>query len=265
MAGNPTDVPTMGLEPFRSRACHPRFLHDILYRDILIFSMTAPVSDKLTQFFSRYKLLSYQKGEMIFQPEDTLPGVLFIKKGIVKLYSISSEGKELTLNIFKPGSYFSMMWALGGIPNTYYFQAMTEVEVWRAPKDAVIAFLKQEPEELFEFTRRIVVGLSGILTRMDYLLSGNARLKISSVLLSLAKRFGEEKDGKGILIQLSLTHQDVASLAGLTRETTSLELEKLEKTGMIEYEKHLLKIISLGKLEQALLIEKAEESFPPTL
>ena len=215
---------------------------------------------KLENFFSQFKLLRYRKGEVIFRAEDDPPGVFYLKQGYVRLYSLSDQGRELTFNIFKPGSYFSMMWALGGSPNGYFFEALTPVEVWRAPKDRLIEFIKKEPEVLFELTRRILVGLNGILAIMQSLLFGNGHTRVASVLLVAAKRFGKHQKTGEVVIQLPLTHQNIASLAGLTRETTSLVLEKMEKDKLITSDHHFLTIKNIKKFEEKLLA--AKEDFP---
>src|SRR3989304_7730686 len=101
---------------------------------------------KIDDFFSGYKLIHYKKGEVIMRPDDSPQGVYFLKKGYVKFYSVSQEGYELTLNIFKPGSYFPMLWAIGDIPNMYIFEAMMDAEVLRAPKKDLVDFIKSEPE-----------------------------------------------------------------------------------------------------------------------
>jgi len=202
--------------------------------------MDENILEKLEQFFSQYKSFHFKKKDTIINAQETPKGVYFIKSGNVRLYSISSEGQELTLNIFKPGSYFSMMWAIGDIPNDYYFQAMTPVEVWLAPKADLVGYLKKEPEVLFELTRRILIGLAGTLRSTELLLFGKASDKIYAVLVTLAKRFGQPGKNKETVIQLPLTHQDIANLTGLTRETVSLEIKRLERKGTIGYQKKLI-------------------------
>lgn len=179
--------------------------------------------------------------------EDDPPGVYYLEKGYVRVYSISEEGKEFTLNIFKPQSYFPAMWALGDIPNYYYHDALTSVEVRLAPKEEVIAFVKSNPDELWDLTKRLLSGLNGLLTRMEYLLSSDACHKVASVILMSAKRFGR-KERSGVLIELPLTHQDVASLAGVTRETASVEIGKLSKKGIVEKKNGFMFVADMRKL-----------------
>ena len=71
----------------------------------------------------------------------------FIYKGYVRLYSISESGQELTLIIFKPKDVFPIRWAVvNGSP--YYCEAITSVEVAKAPRDKFLEFSEKSPEVL---------------------------------------------------------------------------------------------------------------------
>lgn len=221
--------------------------------------------EKLNQFFGQYQPSTFGKGESVIEAEDDPTGVYYLKKGHVRLYSISPDGQELTLNIFKPGSYFSMMWAIGDIPNSYYFQAMTEIEVHRAPKEKTMEFLKSDSEVLFELTKRLLIGLSSTLNSMSYLLFGNATNKVASVLVVAAKRFGEKEMNGEIVISLPLTHQDIANMAGLTRETTSLEMQRFEQEGLIDNKRKSVVIKKFDELKKAAQVYNTEKSSPASV
>jgi len=212
------------------------------------------LAKKITAFFSRYPAMSYKKEEIILRPDDPTPYVYYVSSGFVRMYCLLPDGKELTLNIFKPESYFPMFLILGNSANTYYYQTILPVELRRAPKADVLAFLRREPDVLFEFTSRISVGLNGLLSNLQYLLFGPASSRVASVLLILSRRFGAEKDSS-IAIQLPLTHQDIANLIGLTRETTSLEMEKLVSKKIISYDHKQVVIHNADELAQELFLE----------
>ena len=100
---------------------------------------------------------------------------------MVRLYSVSSSGQEITFNIYKPGSYLFMMWALSEVENNYFFETLTEVTGLMAPKDKAVEFLKNQPELLYRLTKRTMIGLEGIVQTSQALLFGNARSKIATV------------------------------------------------------------------------------------
>ena len=165
------------------------------------------------------------------------------------MYAISKEGEEKTIHIFKPVFYFSLIYAITDIENKYYFEAITPVELWRAPKEEVLTFIKSDPVTLFEITKNILSGFREILTNIEYLISGSASTKVASILLSLVDRFGK-KQGDQIILDIATTHRIIASLTGLTRETTSIQMEKLQKKGIITRRENHLVIRDLQKMKE---------------
>ncbi len=221
------------------------------------------INDRLEEFFSKFNdKRFYKKKEVIIRADDNPPGVFYLKEGYARLYTISPNGQELTLNILKPGGYFSMMWAIGDTQNTYYFEALTKLELWRSPKEELINFIREEPEVLFEFTRRILIGLDGLLGVIESLLFGNSYNKVATALLTSAKRFGKKQANGEIVIELPLTHHLIASLAGLTRETTSLVMKEFEVGGILSPDRPFITVRNMEKLEKETLISKDQPSLP---
>lgn len=210
-------------------------------------------TSKLHKFFSKGRLFCYKKGETILRPGDTPQGVFLIKTGYVKLYSVCESGEELTLIIFKPEDFFPMMWTFNNTPNVYYLESMTTAEAWRAPKDKFLQFVRSNPDVLFELIGKILVRLGGFLSRMEYLVFGNAYQKVASILMICTERFGEKND-RDTVINIPLTHKDIAMLVGMTRETVSIEIKNLERKGIIEYRGRLISVKDKGKLQEESLL-----------
>lgn len=212
--------------------------------------MDKTVAEKLEQFFSQFKHLTFKKGEILIRADDDPAGIFYLKSGTVRQYAISKEGEEQTLTLYKPISYFPMMWAINNFHNSYYFEALTEVEIYRAPKDEVVEFIKKEPEVLYDLTRRIYSGMHGLLSRMEYLLFNSAYNKILFTLINNATRFGTNENGE---VHLHMTHKDIAAFSGLTKETISREIKKLEEKRLVKNQNQLLIIQDIKLLENELL------------
>ena len=84
------------------------------------------------------------------------------------------------------------------------------------------------------------------------------------MLLLSASRFGSKNKSGEIEIQLTFTHQEIANLAGLTREATSLEMEKLKKKGLVVSKDRHLIIKDPKKLREESLIYIEEKPLPYT-
>ncbi len=160
---------------------------------------------------------------------------------------LTSNGEEITIHIFRPGSFFPMMLAISNTPNRYYFQALTNTKVKISPQHKVIEFVKKEKKPLFDLTVRFARGLDGLSSRLESLLGEKALDRITSLLLYLSDRFGKETN-EGIKINLPLSHQEIAKWVGLERETVSRQMKSLGDKGLIKYIRKKITIIDTRAL-----------------
>jgi CRP/FNR family transcriptional regulator, cyclic AMP receptor protein len=202
----------------------------------------------LIDFFHNTKPTVFKKHEIFIRPDDSNQNIFFLDSGYVRMYIDTPDGKELTFNIFKPRAYFPVSNAFIHSTNTYYYQTLTPSVLYKIPSQELLSFLKQNPEELLNLTKRIVSGLDGYLIHSKHLLFGNARKRIASTMILCALRFGENHTNNTYKITIMLTHQDIGNLTALTRETTSIEIEKLLQEEIISYERRKLVIHDLQKL-----------------
>ncbi|HSX40776.1 MAG TPA: Crp/Fnr family transcriptional regulator [Candidatus Saccharimonadales bacterium] len=207
-------------------------------------------------FYKQFKTRRYKKGEILIRADDDPQGIFCLTKGYVRQYSISKTGFELTLHILKPISYFPMVWAINGTPNVYYFEALTPVDVGRAPRDQVVNFIKDKPAIIFALMSELVEDYAESLTRIEHLVFSDAYRRVISVLLYIAKHFGE-KDGRSIVVHHRFTQQDIATLVGVARQTASNELVHLEKKGLVKYVDHSMLFENVEKLNAELLSSPA--------
>lgn len=213
--------------------------------------MEQDVLQKVDDFFSKYISHSFEKKTILIRAGEEPRGIFYLKKGHVRQYIITQNGDEMTLNIFKPHTFFPISWALDTYQTNYYFEAITPIEVVEAPKNDVLLFIKKEPLILFDLLHRVFVGLDGMFSRLEYLMSGTARQKLITILIISAKRFGEQQKGD-IVISLQLTHQDLASLSGISRETVSREMMRLKEQNIIDYTNFSTTLHSIEALEKEL-------------
>lgn len=214
--------------------------------------MSQAATGKFDAFYKQFKIRSYKKGETLIRADDDPQGIFCLARGYIRQYTISNLGTELTLHILKPTSYFPMVWAINGTPNVYYFEALTPVEVGRAPRDQVVTFIKDKPEVIFSLMSGLLEEYAETLKRVEHLVFSDAYRRVISVLIYIAKHFGQ-KNTRGIIVNHKFTHQDIATLVGVARETASIEISKLEKKGFIKYVDHSILFDNIKKLERELV------------
>lgn len=207
-------------------------------------------SVELENFFSSYNFVEFQKNQVVLRPDDSLDNIYYIKEGYVRQYAVSSEGEEFTLNIYRPGSYFAIALSFEQETNNHYFETLTSVEMYKAPKKDVVAFLKKNPVVLFDLFTRISSGMSELTLRMESLVFGTARAKVAATLYLNARRFGKNSKND-VTIDFPLTHLQIANMTGVTRETVSIEMMNLKKEKIITYHGQRVTVFDMKKLNKA--------------
>jgi len=196
---------------------------------------------KLRPLFGKFPPLYYKKGQVIIRPEDKIDNIYFIEKGYVRFYYLSEEGKEFTFLIYKPGYFFPILYTFFGHRTRYYFEALTPLILRRAPRETFTDTISTNSSMSLMISKEIVLRMQGILSKMEFLTLGNARQNVAFTILISAQEFGKKKN-KSIVLNLPLAHKDIASLAGLTRETVSIEMKNLGKKIMLKLQSQIMKL-----------------------
>ena len=219
------------------------------------------ISDQLDEFFEHNPLHYYKKRVMILHPEDSPNNVFYIKQGYVRVFKITEDGEELTLTILKPKDFFPFTYGFNKSNSGYYLEAITPLELWSAPQEDFIKFITTKPEVLYDLASQAMGKVDGVFSRMEYLILSNAYIKVATTLLVCAKRFGKPSGDNEVIIEVPLTHKDVAALVGITRETTSLEMKKLEKKGFISKSGKLISIRNIKRFEEEVALFSQNDSY----
>ena len=178
------------------------------------------------------KMALYKKGDAIFLPGDPSDTIYFLRKGRVKLVHLDEGGKRLTLTICKRGEPFGEMALAGEVKRSLVAEALDEVELCIVTKSDLMKFVEKNPNFQLKINKIIGMRFIEIKNRLDDLLFKDVRTRLARLILRLGEEFGEERSD-GILINIRLTHQDLADLIGSTRETTSTTLIDFETNGWI--------------------------------
>jgi CRP/FNR family transcriptional regulator len=213
--------------------------------------MGQKVITKLETFFKQFTRKTYKRGELLIHAEEAPAGVFYLKRGIVREYAISTKGDEVTVNAFKPLSFFPMSWAINSTPNEFYFDAVTNVVVFLAPKERTIDFVLENPDVAYDLLGRVYKGTDGLLMRMRYLMAETAYARLVTELIILSKRFGNH----AISPQIVILEKELASQTGMTRETVSRTMRTLKQKGLITFDSGVITIADLPTLEKELLVK----------
>lgn len=205
------------------------------------------VKEKVAAFFDAYPPRKYKKGQVLILNGEQATSVHYLVSGTVKQYDVTYRGDEIVLNRFKPGAFFPMSLALNGGASTHIFEADSDIELRFCPAKDAVDFLKDNPDVLLDLLSRVYRGTDTLLGRITQLVDGSANTRLSYELILTAKRFGNL--GEDGTYTLDISEKDLASHAGLSRETVSREMHKLKELGLAKLEGGKIILLNLSALE----------------
>ena len=209
--------------------------------------MTKTKYAKLKKFFAQFPIQKFSKGQVIFKPGDKIEYVYFNKSGFARAYTVTSKG-ENTINLFKPLFTMSIIHFITDHRNDFYFQALTPIEVYAVPYAEFKKFIDDDKELTYSVMDFFFGSLLNYFVNQGNIINGNALSKIASVLLQLTHDYGDMKNGK-LVVNFPATHRVIANLVGLTRETTSVQMSKLQKQGVVSTKRSQFVVNNLEKLK----------------
>lgn len=183
----------------------------------------------VVQYFSHCRTHKFRKKEEIFRSEQHLDYIYIVLQGRIRVYLRYPNGKEFTLTILEPGAAYSGHTRAFG-------QALADGEIAFIPVQSFRKLLMEVP--LFAMSVISVLGdsLKNSINTIESLVFKEVNKRLYQFVYSLALASGEQ--GKATYqVNLGLTHQQIATIVGSTRQTVNAFFNNLQKEGLIRLEK----------------------------
>lgn len=179
---------------------------------------------------------NFKKRSIILHQSEVPRYVYILKEGVVRSYSLTQSGEEQVMQLHSAGDVFSVPWLYGKTNHAlYYYEAQTNCRMLCVTKEDFLESLSNDVTLQNEMLGYVVSEYTSSMLHITALEQPKAHEKVLSLLYYLATANGKEfKEGK-FKVELNITQSTIASLCGLTRETTALELSKLKKQGIVRY------------------------------
>lgn len=209
----------------------------------------------LERYFTQGKSIRYKRGEIIIRGDSQESWLYLLTQGYVQVYEFGAGGQQNVHFIYKPGELFPLLWLADTPDHELYYEAMADTVVYRRSRTDFLKFLEGDPDARLEIWRRINRKFNLFYNRVRNLQLPTAYERLVYRLLELAARFGQPThNGKGSVIELAITHQDLANSINVSRETVSREFEKLKRQRLVKNtsEPKQLLIIDVEKLQAKL-------------
>jgi CRP/FNR family transcriptional regulator len=176
---------------------------------------------------------TFKKGDYIIHPGDAPSGVYYIEEGLVKAYDITKYNEENLLIIRKQHEIFPLIWAITGQERHVIYQSLAPTTTWRINRNVLLQSINKDPAGmaiLLDMTIEMYRLHSERILNLEY---RTVRERIISFLITMSQRYAVKQTSDGLMIEVPLRHQDIASSVNASRETTSRELSYLERKGLI--------------------------------
>jgi CRP-like cAMP-binding protein len=213
------------------------------------------ISEKLKSMMLEGRKFKLAKGQII-QSTDDRRVFNYISSGYVKRYLIGNDGTLGVQVIYGPGDVFPITLAFSVLfdqainesPETYYYETMTEAEIYTINEQVLEEKVAADPSLYRDLMSVAGKRLHSTLHGLENLTLKTSYFRVAHELLYIAERFGE-KDGKNVKILIPLTHQDLADILSLTRETVSTCMVQLREKSLITTAKNII-VKDMEKLEE---------------
>ncbi len=209
-----------------------------------------PLIAKLAKITSHKE---YAKSELIFGPYNKEEQIFVIREGEVEIYQLSPEGKKVIIDILVPGNIFgnSSFYYDGETNLNDFAMARSRVVLCIFRKSDFMDTLKAMPELALNLIGEISRKLNEADSRIRDLALSDATSRLIGELMRFGKKIGTETNDQ-IVLGTKLTHEELAELTGVTRETVTRVLKKLRKSKVVDLDQSRHFIINKRKVDEAM-------------
>jgi CRP-like cAMP-binding protein len=189
------------------------------------------------------------KGELIWSQGEPAEYVAFLVSGKAMSSYQSRNGKTGTTGFWCAGDLLGAADLGTSTTRQQTVRCLDQCVICTLSVERFDELVRRFPELALAVIRALSVRLRWVAQLAVTLETQSAPERICAVLLALSERFGVESEA-GVLIDLKLTNDDLAAIAGVSRQFANATLQDLRKRGLIAARKQSLVITQPGGLEK---------------
>jgi CRP/FNR family transcriptional regulator/CRP/FNR family cyclic AMP-dependent transcriptional regulator len=183
---------------------------------------------------NRGHVRSYRRSTYLFHQGDDSPEVLFLIEGRIEISSLSTGGQRQLHTTLDVPQFFGELGVLGDMPRTASALAREESSVWVAPGEAFLAFVGEKELAARALLRALARQVQASESFVDDLLYLDLKGRVAKRLLQLVAPSLDELPADGAVVPSVVTHADLASLCGGSRENVTRILSDFQRRGYVE-------------------------------
>jgi CRP/FNR family transcriptional regulator, cyclic AMP receptor protein len=190
-----------------------------------------------------------RRGQTILQRGDEGSSLMAVLRGRVRISFVSSEGKEVTLNVIKPGEIFGEMALLDGLPRSADATAIEDTLLLVVERRNFLPFLRQNDDLYLRLLAVLCDRLRQTSMALEDLALFDLPVRLARILLKLAKDYGRP-GSTGTRIDLKLSQRDLSNLVASSRESVNKQLRLWRESGAVNIEDGFIVLRHSDELER---------------
>lgn len=191
----------------------------------------------------------FAQGELLHAPPQPMETLFTLKQGRVRIFRLAPDGRALTTAILTPGTIFGEMLLLGQQMHDNFAEALDDVTVCVMTKADVQRFLLSDARISARISEILGHRVAQLERRLSDTVFKSVPERVAGTLCLLADEEKRRLGVRGIAIQL--THEQVAALAGTSRETVTKILNEYASDGLVRLGRGRITIVDLSRLREA--------------
>ena len=198
------------------------------------------------------QIQTWQKDELIFEQDSPATGFFIVKTGRVKVFKVSSIGREQILNIFEQGDDFAEVAALDGQPFPASAAALDRVELIFFPRQIFLESLRQDPDIAINMLVSLSRHSRHLVSVIEDLSFKDVPQRLAAYLLNLNNANSQKSVDRSNLINpvtLDLTKTQLAAVLGTIPATLSRAFYRLSSKGIIAVNGSQIEVLDLHRLQ----------------
>lgn len=230
-------------------------VHDIISSNQSSILRADPMLDDMEKMLIRQtgSTVHYPKGHVIFAAGDISDRVYLIESGWVKIYRLSADGRRVTVgSIRSPGEMMALAETLLGVERTCFAGAISDVTMVVMTKTKFEELMAQHPFLAIKVAKLLGARMREAEAIIQEMVCWQAPGRLALMLMKMGEKMGEHTKN-GIKINLHLTHEEIASMVGTSRQTVTSLLNTFKQERSITYEGRVIRIVNPDKLAKWLV------------
>ena len=193
------------------------------------------------------EIRTYRKKEIIYAQDGYPKGVYFIINGKVKTYKLNEQSKEFITGLFKEGDFFGYLSLLDQDKNLDSATAMEDAEICMIPREDFFSIIYKNQDVAKSFIKLLADNLKETEEHLLKLAYDSVRKKVADALVTLYEKYNMEVTGDNAI---SISREDLASIAGAATESTIRSLGDFKEDGIIEIQSSKIIILDYKALKE---------------